>query len=130
MTDNDSCAPQDEHPVFRALFEHARAKPDAVLDHPWGDTVLKVRGKIFVYLGRNACTVKPLPEELDMLLGRPDVSLSRYIGRFGWITLTIEDNETLELAKSLIDDTYDQIASKRGRERSSARREAPGCVRG
>jgi predicted DNA-binding protein (MmcQ/YjbR family) len=80
-----------------------------VLDHPWGDTVFKVRGKIFVFLGRDACTVKPFPEELDLLLGRPDVVRSKYIGRYGWITMTINDDETLELAKSLIDDTYAQV---------------------
>jgi hypothetical protein len=53
MTDESPQPPHEEHPVFRALFEHASAKPDAVLDHPWGDTVFKVRGKIFVFLGRN-----------------------------------------------------------------------------
>lgn len=124
MTTNDSQA-QKEHPVFRALFEHASSKPDAVLDHPWGDTVFKVRKKIFVFLGRSACTVKPYPEELDLLLGRDDVVLSKYIGRYGWITLTIGDDETLELAKSLIDDTYYQIATKRQRERAAAAGEAP-----
>ena len=121
MTEED-CPPAEEHPVFRELFEYSAAKPDAKLDHPWGDTVFKVGGKIFVYLGRNAVTVKPYPEELDMLLGRPDVSLSAYIGRYGWITLRIEDDDTLELAKSLIDDTYEQIAAKtkRKREREKA----------
>jgi predicted DNA-binding protein (MmcQ/YjbR family) len=102
----------DDHPVFRALFEHASAKPGAVLDHPWGDTVFKVGGKIFVYLGGNAVTVKPFPEELDLLLGRPGVVRSKYIGRYGWVTMQIEDDEGLELAKSLIDDTYGQIAAK------------------
>jgi predicted DNA-binding protein (MmcQ/YjbR family) len=118
MSDNDA-TPAEEHPAFRALFEYASIKPDATLDHPWGDTVFKVGGKIFVYLGRTACTVKPLPEELDMLLGRADVSLSKYIGRYGWITMSIKDDETLELAKSLIDDTYDQIAPKTKRKRET-----------
>jgi YjbR len=74
MSENASNS-DEEHPVFRALVEYASLKPDATLDHPWGDTVFKVGGKIFVYLGRNACTVKPLPEELDLLLGAP---MSRY----------------------------------------------------
>ena len=52
-----------------------------------------------------------------MLLGRPDVSPSKYIGRYGWITMRIEDDKTLELAKSLIDDTYDQVATKTKRKR-------------
>jgi predicted DNA-binding protein (MmcQ/YjbR family) len=69
--------------------------------------------------------VKPFPEELDLLLGRPDVVKSKYIGRYGWIALTIHDDETLELAKALIDDTYAQIANKRQRERASAA-EVPG----
>lgn len=65
------------NPLFRALWDHCRAKPLAVEDHPWGDMVFKVggtSGKIFAFLGHPEAddvgvTVKPSPEELGELLG-------------------------------------------------------------
>ena len=33
------------------LLEYALAKPDATLEHPWGENVAKVRGKVFVFFG-------------------------------------------------------------------------------
>ena len=39
-------------PATRAqLREFALSLPEAVEDHPWGEDVAKVRGKIFVFLG-------------------------------------------------------------------------------
>jgi hypothetical protein len=36
---------QNWNPYFRALWNHCSAKPDAVEDHPWGETVFKIGGK-------------------------------------------------------------------------------------
>jgi predicted DNA-binding protein (MmcQ/YjbR family) len=107
----------------RALWERARDKPGAVEDHPWGDTVFKVGGKIFTYLGRTedgraTITVKPQPEELEALLSQPFAHRAHYIGRFGWVTLTVSDDETFELAKDLLDETYEQVAPKRRRRKT------------
>ena len=33
------------------LLRYALAKPDATLEHPWGENVAKVRGKVFVFFG-------------------------------------------------------------------------------
>jgi hypothetical protein len=33
------------------LLKYALAKPDATLEHPWGENVAKVRGKVFVFFG-------------------------------------------------------------------------------
>jgi hypothetical protein len=35
-----------------ALRSHALAYPEAREDFPWGERVVKVRGKVFVFLGR------------------------------------------------------------------------------
>ncbi len=106
------------NPFFRALWEYCRAKPFAVEDHPWGDTVFKVggtRGKIFAFLGQpdaddGGVTVKPSPEELGGLLRLPFVQRAHYIGRYGWIDVSIRDRRSLKLALDLVDETYNRIA--------------------
>ena len=109
---------------FKSLFVHCRGKPDAVEDHPWGDTVFKVGGKIFAFLGspdRPGVTVKALPEELDFLLGQPFVRRASYVGRFGWVNVTVESKDALGLALGLIDDSYDLIVSKRPKAKTPRR---------
>jgi predicted DNA-binding protein (MmcQ/YjbR family) len=108
------------HPYSAALYEHCAKKPGAVEDHPWGETVFKVNDRVFAFLGhgdRSGVTVKVPPEELDLLLAHPSVSRARYVGRFGWVSVRIEDDAMLDLALGLVDDSYDLIASKRRRSR-------------
>jgi predicted DNA-binding protein (MmcQ/YjbR family) len=112
--------PKRTDPRFKKLYHHARKKPDAVEDHPWGETVFKIKGKVFVFLGhpeseRVGLTVKAPPDELEPLLMLPFVERARYVGRFGWVSVRVEDDEALELALELIDDSYDLIAPKRKR---------------
>jgi len=109
------------HPRFQVLYDHAKSKPGAVEDHPWDEVVFKVNGKVFVFLGRPeipgvGLTVKAPPDELEALLELPFVRRAKYVGRFGWISLTIEDDDALELALELIDDSYELIAPKRKRK--------------
>ncbi|HEX6747351.1 MAG TPA: MmcQ/YjbR family DNA-binding protein [Longimicrobium sp.] len=117
--------------VFRTLFEYCGAKPGAVVDHPWGEVVFKVKKKIFAYIGRpgesSGVTVKPAPEELDALLARPNVQLAHYIGRFGWVNVSIHDQASMKLALRLVDETYEQIAhGKKGGARKAASPSAAG----
>ena len=58
-------------------------------------------------------TVKALPDEIDYLLSLPFIKRSVYIGRYGWVSVSITDEESLELALRLVDSTYDQIANKK-----------------
>jgi predicted DNA-binding protein (MmcQ/YjbR family) len=111
--------------VFRTLFEYCGNKPGAMVDHPWGEVVFKVKKKIFAYIGRpgesSGVTVKPAPEELDALLARPNVQLAHYIGRYGWVNVSIHDRASLKLALRLVDETYEQIArGKKGGARKVA----------
>lgn len=116
------------NPFFRALWKHCRAKPFAVEDHPWGDTVFKVgsrRGKIFAFLGhpdsnQAGATVKPTREELDLLLGSAFIQLAPYIGRYGWIHLSVRDQNGLRLALDLIDENYERIVSSLKRRGATA----------
>jgi predicted DNA-binding protein (MmcQ/YjbR family) len=129
-------AAKNWNPFFRALWEHCRAKPLAVEDHPWGDTVFKVggqRGQIFAFLSDPEAddagvTVKPSPEELGGLLRLPYVQRAGYIGRYGWVDVSVRDRRSLKLTLGLIDETYSRIVAA-GKSRTTRSRPARGKAR-
>jgi predicted DNA-binding protein (MmcQ/YjbR family) len=96
------------------------AKPGACPDEPWErDTVAKVGGKIFAFLGSDdAASVGlkcgPTRESADEWLLRfpADASAMAYIGRYGWNALriggAIPDDELTEA----IDASYDAVVAR------------------
>ena len=106
----------DARRLHQAIWQHCNDKPDAVEEHPWGDTVFKVKGKVFAFLGTPETPgvgVKAPPDELEMLLGVPFIERSKYIGRYGWVSVSVSDDDALRLALELIDDSYEIIKSRR-----------------
>lgn len=87
---------------------YSLAKPGAVEDHPWGHSVIKVGGKLFVSLGEESITVKSTPDRQSVLILDPAISVASYVGRFGWVSIEV-DEETVDMALSLIDDSYDDV---------------------
>ena len=77
------------------LEEFALSLPEAWADTPWGDHVVKVGKKIFVFLGsesseRPGFTVK-LPESRDHGLSFEGAILPGYgLGKHGWVTIYLE----------------------------------------
>src|SRR5688572_23864425 len=135
MTSSKWKANKNWNPFFRALWEHSRAKPRAVEDHPWGDDVVfkfgGKNGKIFAFLGYPEAedagvTVKPSPEELGGLLRLPFVQRAAYIGRYGWINVKVRDRRSLKLALDLVDDTYHRVADAAKRQGKAAARKDTG----
>lgn len=117
-----------QSPRYDALVQRCAAQPDAVEDHPWGDTVFKVRGKIFAFLGPPEepggpprMTVKPAPDDVDGLLQLPYISVAPYVGRYGWVRVTVVDDEALDIALDLIEDSY-RIVAARGKKRKEGAR--------
>lgn len=97
------------------LLPHALSFPDAWEDHPWGDTVVKVGKKIFVFLGSESMSVK-LPESRDMALALPGAEPTGYgLGKAGWVTLRFEssDDAPVDLLCDWIDESYRTVAPKR-----------------
>ncbi len=101
-----------------ALRAHALSYPDAREDFPWGERVVKVRGKVFLFLGKGeslSLSVK-LPGSGIVALGLPFTAPTAYgLGKSGWITARFAKGEKppIEMLKQWIDESYRAVAPKR-----------------
>lgn len=101
------------------LRRFALAYPQAHEDFPWGERVIKVGRKIFVFLSRDAqglrVTVK-LPNSCGAALLAPFVRPTGYgLGKSGWITATFGAGEgiPIDILCSWIDESYRAVAPKK-----------------
>ena len=99
------------------LRAFALSLPEAWEDHPWGERVAKVRGKVFVFFDRDdswLITVK-LAESHGHALSLPGVEPTRYgLGRSGWLNVPVDaPGATPELLRDLIEESYRIVAPKR-----------------
>lgn len=83
------------------IREVALSLPEAYEDEPWGDPVFKVAGnRMFAAMSADEAalrlTVKLTAEEREIASLLPYVSKARYVGRYGWVTAEVTDEETLE----------------------------------
>ena len=101
-----------------ALRAYALAFPEAREDFPWGERVVKVKDKVFVFLGRDeedvGVTVK-LPSSGLLALSLPFASPTGYgLGKSGWVTARFgpKAKPPLELLEKWIDESYRAVAPK------------------
>jgi predicted DNA-binding protein (MmcQ/YjbR family) len=94
------------------------AFPETREDHPWGELVLKVRAKVFVFLGRpgGALTLSlKLPRTAERLLDADFAAPTGYgLGKSGWVTLTLARGDEVELAdlRAWIEESYRAVAPR------------------
>jgi predicted DNA-binding protein (MmcQ/YjbR family) len=94
------------------IRELALSFPETYEDSPWGHPVFKVgdNNKMFAALSDGetsvTLTVKLTPEEREIALHFPHVSVARYVGRYGWVTAEVADEETLETALEWLRESY------------------------
>jgi predicted DNA-binding protein (MmcQ/YjbR family) len=102
-------------PLTRTLRAHALRHPETREDFPWeGDRVIKVRKKIFVFLGDTGIGVK-LTHSNAAALGLANVEPMGYgLGRSGWVTIDLHKGRKppIELLKAWIDESYRAVAPK------------------
>ncbi len=100
-----------------ALRSHALLYPEAHEDFPWGERVVKVRGKVFLFLGKPedgglSLSVK-LPGSASFALGLAFASPTGYgLGKSGWVTARFGPREKppVELLRHWIDESYRAVA--------------------
>jgi predicted DNA-binding protein (MmcQ/YjbR family) len=103
---------------FDALRAHALSYPEAFEDHPWGEPVVKVRGKIFLFLGREeglSLSMK-LPTSAPFAFDLPYCEPTGYgLGKAGWVTARFKpgDPVPVEVLKRWIDESYRAVAPKK-----------------
>jgi predicted DNA-binding protein (MmcQ/YjbR family) len=99
------------------LRTFALSLPEASEDHPWGEDVVKVRGKIFVFLGSagsQRMTVK-LEESHSHALSVDGSEPTGYgLGKSGWVTVPLRaEGVNLPLLRDWVEESYRIVAPKR-----------------
>src|SRR5687767_7442475 len=104
----------------KKLMAYALGFPEAYEDHPWGEDVVKVNKKIFVFFGVSegasfGCTTK-LPGSREFAMAFPFTVPSGYgLGKAGWISSTFAkgDDIPVDMLMDWIDESYRAVAPKR-----------------
>jgi predicted DNA-binding protein (MmcQ/YjbR family) len=115
--------PQKTNPMNKyeaELREIALGYPGAYEEFPWGERVIKVNAKVFVFLGKHedqsfGLSAK-LPHSREAALMLPFASPTGYgLGKAGWVNAEFAPNEKppLELLRQWIDESYRAIAPKK-----------------
>jgi predicted DNA-binding protein (MmcQ/YjbR family) len=92
--------------------------PETYEDRPWGHPVFKVGdNKMFASMSDGetsvSLTVKLTPEEREIALHMANVDVARYVGRYGWVTVQVTDEDSLENALEWLRESYWLKAPKR-----------------
>ena len=98
--------------IEERIRELALGFPEAYEDRPWGDfQVYKVgENKVFAWaIVRDASvdvTLKLTQEEREIAHLLPYVRTASHVGRYGWITAAVSDEESLEAALEWLRESY------------------------
>ena len=103
--------------VREKVLEFALSLPEATEDHPWGEDVAKVRGKIFVFCGppgSRRMTVK-LEESHAHALSVDGAQRTGYgLGASGWVTVPLRaEGVSIALLRDWVEESYRIVAPKR-----------------
>ena len=89
----------------------ALSLPEAYEDEPWGHPVFKVAAnRMFAGMSLDGdvvhLTVKLTPVERVIAQLLPYVRRASYVGRYGWVTAEVSDEETLAAALEWLRESY------------------------
>ena len=96
--------------ISERLRELALSFPEAYEDEPWGHPVFKVAdNRMFAAMSSEPpirLTVKLTAEAREIAMLLPFVSVARYVGRYGWVTAEITEEESLEAGLEWLRESY------------------------
>lgn len=101
-----------------SLLKFALSFPGAFEDHPWGESVAKVNGKIFVFFGSGdgddpGIAVK-LDDSLEQALAVPGATPTAYgLGKAGWVSVPLREAPPLDVLKDWVEESYRRVAPKK-----------------
>jgi predicted DNA-binding protein (MmcQ/YjbR family) len=101
----------EPHRVAEQIRRLALSFPETYEDEPWGEPVFKVgANRMFAWMGVDEShvrlTLKVTPEEREIAMLLPYVERARYLGRYGWVTATVTDEESLQAALEWVRESY------------------------
>ncbi len=103
----------------KQLREYAMTFPGAHEDFPWGERVVKVKKKVFAFLGRDfgdlGMSVK-LPKSRKDALAKSFCEPTGYnLGKAGWVSVSFEDETlpSIETLKAWMEESYRAVAPKK-----------------
>jgi predicted DNA-binding protein (MmcQ/YjbR family) len=105
--------------VRAEIRSFALSLPEAFEDHPWGEDVAKVRGKVFVFLGTPGSktprlTVKLAESHAHALSIDGSEPTGYGLGKAGWVTIPIRaKGVTVDLLRDWVEESYRIVAPKR-----------------
>lgn len=116
--------------VRTKLLVFALGLPEAVEDHPWDETVAKVRKKIFVFFGgdpsRDRITVKLVESHGHALSIEGAVPSGYGLGKAGWVTVPVDaEGVDHDVLCDWVEESYCIVAPKRLVAELSSTRDGP-----
>jgi predicted DNA-binding protein (MmcQ/YjbR family) len=91
--------------------------PEAVEEHPWGEDVVKVRGKIFVFVGTTGSkriSVKLVESHAHALSVAGAEPTGYGLGKAGWVTVPLgAPGVSLDVLRDWVEESYRIVAPKR-----------------
>jgi predicted DNA-binding protein (MmcQ/YjbR family) len=107
--------------IRASLLAYALGLPETYEDHPWGETVVKVNKKIFLFLGVEDGSHAPgfsvkLPESRDQAIAVPGAEPTGYgLGKAGWVSLTLatEQLPPIGVLHDWVEESYRAVAPKK-----------------
>jgi predicted DNA-binding protein (MmcQ/YjbR family) len=102
-----------------ALRKYALGFPEAYEDFPWGERVIKVNKRIFVFMHGSTTELRvttKLPQSYGAALLAPFCKPTGYgLGKSGWVSSTFVegDQAPFDILRSWIDESYRAVAPKR-----------------
>lgn len=103
--------------TWEQLRAHALSLPEAWEDHPWGEVVVKVNKKVFVFLGMPDSESPGMSVKLTDGHGHAEsvagATPTGYgLGKAGWMSIPLAGADT-EILSDWIEESYRNVATKK-----------------